>query len=293
MATTEDEATGRSRFRVTDEARETGVLRMGVMIGGEEGLRSAEDDVAHEEPLEIQVMGASMAVLMRTPGHDEELALGFLLTEGLIDRAADVASIRHCTSVKDPEAEENIVRVVLAPGARVPIDRARTGFASSSCGLCGKATIESTLVRCDRLAPGPTFLRETLFAMPDRMRAAQSAFTRTGGVHAAAVFAGDGELVLVREDVGRHNAVDKVVGALARTDRDPRELALVVSGRISFEIAQKAAVARLPIVAGVSAPTSLAVRFAERAGLTVVGFLRGRSMNVYTRPSRIDGALAR
>ncbi len=253
------------------------------------GTRSAaaEDVVAHEEPLEIQVQGASMAVLMRTPGHDEDLALGFLLTEGLVRSPDEVASMRHCTSVKDPEAEDNILRVVLADGVELAVDRARTGYASSSCGLCGKATIESTLVSCPPLEATTTIPATTLYALPDRLREAQRGFGATGGLHAAGVFTREGALIVAREDVGRHNAVDKVVGALARGGVDPRELVLLVSGRISFEIAQKCAVARIGLVAGISAPSSLAVRFAREAGLTIVGFLRGESMNVYTHPSRV------
>ncbi len=282
------EKSEKARFESVERARETGSIEWPTWaVRGNE--RTLEDDVvAHEEPLEIQVQGASIAVLMRTPGHDHELATGFLLTEGIIKSGREVASMRHCSSVKDPEAEENILRVVLADGVSVPPSRLRRNtYASSSCGLCGKATIESTLVDCAPLDAVRSVEVSVIYALPDRLRAAQTGFTASGGVHAAGLFDQEGRLLVLREDVGRHNAVDKVVGYLVTEGLDPAGLILLVSGRISFEIAQKAAVARLPIVIGLSAPTSLAIRFAERAGLTVVGFLRGEKMNVYTGVERI------
>jgi FdhD protein len=254
--------------------------------GGE--AEASADRVAVEEPLEIQVQGASVAVLMRTPGDDLDLARGFLLTEGIIQRADDIASMRHCSSVKDDGAEENILRVVLREGLEVPLSALRRNtYASASCGLCGKATIESTLVRC---APIPiergSIRAEVLYALPAKLRASQRGFDATGGVHAAALFDAEGELAAIREDVGRHNAVDKVIGE--RATRRARETdVLLVSGRTSFEIVQKAAVASIPIVASISAPTSLAIDFALAAGVTLAGFLRGETVNVYSHAQRV------
>jgi FdhD protein len=258
-----------------------------VVVIASAARRSAEDAVAREEPLEIQVQGASVAVLMRTPGDDLDLALGYLLTEGIIRGRADVASMRHCSSVKDPDAEENILRVVLAAGVELSPSAVRQGFASSSCGVCGKATIESTLVAAPPITSDASIAVETLYTLPDRLREGQRAFEATGGLHAAGLFTLTGERLVVREDVGRHNAVDKTIGASLALGLDRARTCLLVSGRISFEIVQKAAVAGIPIVAGISAPTSLAVELGERAGVAVAGFLRGRSVNVYSCPSRL------
>jgi FdhD protein len=255
-----------------------------------EGPSERTDTLAREEPLEIQVQGASVAVLMRTPGDDIDLATGFLVTEGIIQGAGDLVSIRHCSSVKDPEAEDNILRVVLRDGVNLDLALLRRGtYASSSCGVCGKATIEATLVSAPPIPAGAVVSSEILFALPDRLRQAQAAFEITGGLHAAGLFDLGGRRILLREDVGRHNAVDKVIGAAIRGDVDRTMSILLVSGRISFEIVQKAAVARIPIIAGISAPTSLAVELGERAGVTVAGFLRGRSVNVYSHGERIVG----
>lgn len=266
-----------------DEACETVAIRGGART-------SADDRVAVEEPLEIQVQGASVAVLMRSPGDDLDLARGFLITEGIVASVGDIASMRHCSSVKDPDAEENILRVILRDGVEVPLSMLRRNtFASSSCGLCGKATIESTLVRCAPLAADRgSIALDVLYRLPEKLRAAQRAFDATGGVHAAALFEPDGSLVAVREDVGRHNAVDKVLGHRATLAWSGEET-LLVSGRTSFEIAQKAAVAGVPIVVGISAPTSLAIAFAASAGLTLAGFLRGDAVNVYAHAHRIRG----
>jgi FdhD protein len=249
---------------------------------------SREDRVAHEEPLEIQVQGVSVAVVMRTPGHDEDLALGFLVTERVVRTMRDVVSIRHCTTASDPESEGNVIRVVLAPEVDLPIERLRRNmYASSSCGLCGKATIEAALSHGPPVQSELTVPPEILYALPERLRAAQSAFEETGGLHAAALFDTRGQLREVREDVGRHNAADKVVGAALRAGDRAAELGLFVSGRVSFEIVQKAAAFGAPLVAGISAPTSLAVRFGEALGVTVVGFVRGRSLNVYACAKRV------
>ena len=232
------------------------------------------DRVAVEEPLEIRVGGHRVSVTMRTPGHDFELAAGFLVTEGLV-AARDLGVIEYC-----PDSDDNIVDVRLVEGAGFDPELLRRNFyATSSCGICGAASIE--LVR-KRVAPLSRLdlAHDVLVAMPEKMRAAQKTFDQTGGLHAAALFR-DGELVLVREDVGRHNAVDKIVGASALRDSALAGHALLVSGRASFEIVQKAAVAGIAAVAAVGAPSSLAVEFAREVGMTLVGFLRGDRYNVY------------
>jgi FdhD protein len=249
----------------------------------------ADDLVAREEPLEIRIAGASVAVIMRTPGRDEELALGFLLTERIVHSVCDVASLRHCSTVSDPEAEDNVIQITLQPGiAFDPEALRRNLYASSSCGMCGKASIEMALREAPPLDDATRFDADFFAPLPERLRAAQPIFARTGGLHGAALFAADGSLLAAREDVGRHNAVDKVVGWAARAGRIPLcGTALLVSGRISYEIAQKALAARVPVVAAVSAPTSLAVALAERANLALVGFLRDGGMNVYGFRERI------
>ena len=247
------------------------------------------DAAAREEPLEIQLGPLSLAVVMRTPGDDPDLTLGFLVTERVVHNAAEVESIRHCSRASDPAGEENVVRVTLAAGVTVDLERLRRNlYASSSCGICGKATIENALAEAPPLDDSLRLRRDFFHALPSRLRAEQTVFAETGGLHAAGLFAPDGKLLFVREDVGRHNAVDKVIGASARAGRLPLGgHVLFVSGRISYEIAQKALAARIPIVAAVSAPTSLAVELAERANVTLVAFVRGRSMNVYGARERI------
>ncbi len=261
-----------------------------VRFSGARG-ETQDDAVAIEEPLEIQLGGISLAVVMRTPGHDEELALGFLVTERVVASAAQVLSARHCRAVADPDASENVLRVVLAAGVKVDLDALRRNlYASSSCGICGKATIANALVSAPPLVDASRFEAAFFTALPQRLEAVQPTFAATGGLHAAALFAPDGALLVVREDVGRHNAVDKVIGWALRAERLPLAgHVLLVSGRISYELVQKALVARIPVLAAVSAPSSLAVKFAENARLTLVGFLRGRSFNVYGERSRIPG----
>ena len=236
-----------------------------------------DDEVAVEEPLEIRVDGRPLAVTMRTPGHDEELALGFLYGEGLIDGPRPAA----------PPADlaANTVEVT-GPLACDPA--ARSFYTSSSCGVCGKGAIEEVAVTSSPLAAGPVVARELLAALPDRLR--QPGFERTGGLHATGLFDAAGELLLVREDVGRHNAMDKVVGRALLDGLVPLHGRLLcVSGRLSFELVQKACVAGAPVLVGVGAPTSLAVRLADERGLTLCGFARGGRVNVYTGDARVSG----
>jgi FdhD protein len=251
--------------------------------------RAARDDAAHEEPLEIQVGAAPLAVLMRTPGHDRELALGFLLTEAVIGSQDEIESLRHESVTRSAEASGNVVRALLRPGVAVDVERLRRNlYAVSSCGVCGKASLERALTAAPPLDDPARFRAETLYPLPERLRESQGAFSATGGLHAAALFDAEGKLLVVREDVGRHNAVDKTIGWAAERGRLPlRGHGLLVSGRASFEIVQKALAARIPLVAAVSAPTSLAVRLATAGGIALVGFLRGRGFNAYGARERV------
>ena len=262
-----------------------GARRVDLLRCDGDGAVADHDLVAREEPLEIQLHGATLAVVMRTPGHDAELVRGLLVTERVVRRAADIAAVRHCTVLTDPDAEENVVAVTLRDGVALDLEALRRNlYASSSCGVCGKATIENALAVAPPLDDPARFAPAFFRGLADRLIARQVEFARTGGLHAAALVAPDGELLVVREDVGRHNAVDKVVGWALERDRLPLAgHVLMVSGRISFEIAQKALAARLPVVAAVSAPSSLAVQLAESAGMMLVGFLRAARFNVYGR----------
>lgn len=233
---------------------------------------------------------------MRTPGHDVELAHGFLLTEGVIGAAGDVHTARYCTSAdgaRDDEGQTtyNVLDVTLAPGVPDPGDEVRRHFyTTSSCGVCGKASLEAVRLRTRyRVDDDPvTVTARVLTALPDRLRAAQRVFDQTGGLHAAGLATASGEMLVVREDVGRHNAVDKVLGWALMTGRIPaRGHVLVVSGRASFELVQKAVMAGVPMLAAVSAPSSLAVELADDAGLTLAGFVRNGAMNVYTAAHRV------
>jgi FdhD protein len=251
------------------------------------------DSVAGEEPMAIRVAGpgqvpVDVAVTMRTPGHDAELAVGFLVSEGLL-APADVTVLTVAVgdpgSVATPD-NELTVRIGRPFDPRAVPDRAFV--ASASCGICGKATLDDVAVRCDALPPGPRVAAATITALPERLRAQQAVFDRTGGLHAAGLFDAVGTLLAVREDVGRHNALDKLIGAAALAGELPlHDRLLAVSGRVSFEIVQKAAVAGVPLVAAVSAPTDLAVEAAERVGMTLVGFVRGGGFNVYAGEERI------
>ena len=262
------------------------------MGGPDAGRRTRDDWVTVEEPLEIRLAEAGgeahrVAVTMRTPGADFDLAAGFLFGEGLIGGAAEVASIRYCT---DAPQQYNVVSVALTPG--VPFDPAllaRNFYATSSCGVCGKASLEAALgPACGRVEGDFTLDPALLLSLPARLREAQPVFDRTGGLHGVAHFTPAGVLVRAREDVGRHNALDKVLGAALLAGELPlREGVLMVSGRVGFELVQKAARAGVAVLAGVSAPSSLAVELAERTGMTLAGFVRGGGFNVYAGGGRI------
>jgi len=243
-----------------------------------------EDRVALEEPLEIRLGKAPIAVTMRTPGNDVELALGFLLTEGVIQAADDITQI-----VAPDRKQPNVIAVKLKRGLRFDRDRLNRYFhTTSSCGLCGKTTLEAIKVKTKPVSSGLKISPQLLYALPAKLREEQETFDETGGLHAAALFDANGELHFVREDIGRHNAVDKVVGAALRGGQLPLDRKiLLVSGRASFEIMQKALVARISIVAAVSAPSSLAVALARKFKMTLVGFLRGESCNIYAGAERI------
>lgn len=234
------------------------------------------DEVAVEEPLEIRVDGRPLAVTMRTPGHDDELALGFLFGEGLIDGPREVGLTDDLAA--------NIVEVS-GPLLRDP--GLRRFYTTSSCGVCGKGALEEVSVYAPPATAGPSIERALLAALPDRLR--QPTFERTGGLHATGLFSAAGELLIVREDVGRHNAMDKVIGAALAAGRVPlHDCILCVSGRLAFELVQKAAVAGAPILVGVGAPTSLAIELAADRGMTLAGFARGDRVNVYTGPQRVS-----
>lgn len=274
----------------SDEERDLeGAIALDVTRFRDRSVHTTRDIVAREEPLEIQLGGASLAVVMRTPGFDADLALGFLVTERVIASRGEVASIRHCDSVQRPEAEGNVIRVVLRPGVRVDLESLRRNFfANSSCGICGRATIESALAEVSPLADATRIPAHVLSGMLRALESTQELFSHTGGLHGVGLFDASGRLLVTREDVGRHNAADKVIGWALRQGRTPLAgHSLVVSGRSSFEIVQKAAVAGISIVAAVSAPTSLAVDFARSAGMTLLGFVRGGDFNVYSGGERI------
>ena len=253
----------------------------------------AQDRLATEAPLELRLGGKPLTVVMRTPGSDEELARGFLYSEGMIARASDLLALRRPDGLAGDEAG-NVLDLQLAPpplqlGARPTPAAQRSFIASSSCGVCGKSSIADLAISAPTVVSSLTVSRALLRSLPDRLKAEQAAFAETGGLHASALFAGDGTLLAAREDVGRHNALDKLIGWALVEDRLPLARAiLMVSGRVSFEIVQKAIVAGLPIIAAVSAPSSLAVDLAARFGVTLAGFVRGDSMNLYAHPERVD-----
>lgn len=275
--------------------RSTGVTRTHVRVVDAGVARRHTVGVATEEPLEIRVRrgahATALAVTMRTPGADHELAVGFLLAEGIVSNARDVLAVGHCVDGDtDPEQALNVVSVDLADGVVVDLGPLARRFAvSSACGVCGKASLDQLELRGVRpVPPGPTLALETLYGLPDRLRWHQRLFDATGGLHAAGLFDTAGTLVVAREDVGRHNAVDKVLGWATLNGCLPlHDHVVLVSGRSSFEIVQKCLVAGVPMVCSVSAPSSLAVDVARRFGMTLVGFLRGRTLNVYTGVERV------
>ena len=267
------------------------VSRSIVAVRGD-GLELREDRIVGEAPLEIRAAGpgqdpVAVAVTMRTPGHEDELAIGFLRTEGLIE-GPEVTR----TTGGDPAALNQPDDTILVRLSR-PFDDTQVAerhfVATASCGICGKASIDEVAVRCDPLPEGPVVARDVVLALPGMLRVAQRAFDETGGLHAAALFSPAGELIAIREDVGRHNALDKLIGSQVIADALPlHDRIVMVSGRVSFEIVQKAAVAGVPIICAVSAPSDLAIETAERLGVTLVGFLRGDGFNVYSHDRRID-----
>jgi FdhD protein len=268
--------------------------RVGILRLRDGEATRTRDAVAAEEPLEIRLDGEQVAVTMRTPGpgEDAELAIGFLAGEGIID-PRDVSAAVECR----PEADGGVIDVRLRPGAGPKAGWQRNFYATSSCGICGKASIEAVRLAADPVADGPSVSADQLAALPERLRGGQRVFDKTGGLHAAGLFSADGELLVLREDVGRHNAVDKAIGraimrrseGAAADDGGPLAAILQVSGRASFELVQKALMAAIPIVAAVSAPSSLAVRLARESNMTLVGFSRETGFNVYAGEARIDG----
>ena len=278
-----------------------GVASRDVVRLGDGPASGERDALAVEEPLEIRVDGETVAVTMRTPGQDVELALGFLFAEGIIAGAADVGSAAHCGRPGE-EGYGNVIDVRSAGGAPIDAERVLEGrrwvTTTAACGVCGRRSIEQLLARCGRVDGTARISRRAVTASVERLAADQPIFARTGGLHAAALFAGDGTLLSSAEDVGRHNAVDKPVGALLRRGLVGKGAGaaalglLAVSGRTSFEIVQKAAAAGVPVVASVSAPSSLAVDLAGQAGIALLGFVRGGRLNVYANAWRIEGAEA-
>ncbi len=257
--------------------------------GGAFGAR--EDRVSVEEPLEIRVGPTTLAVTMRTPGHDFDLAAGWLLAEGIVRHPGEIVRIEHCRQVRSPEEEGNVVLVRTTEPAAAHVDRARRlSVTSSSCGLCGKGSIESIRGQFPPPDPGARFDAGVLGRLPGALREQQASFTETGGIHAAGIFTLSGELLVCREDIGRHNAVDKAIGLLFRQGRLPlSDTILLVSGRASFEIVQKALAAGIPIVAAVSAPSSLAIDLARSSGMALAGFLREGGFNLYSGEERLSG----
>jgi FdhD protein len=263
------------------------LTRVQVLKIDEKRLQHIEDDVVVEEPLEVRVNGESFSVNMRTPGDDFDLAVGLLWTEGLIHSAGEIGTIAYCPDEEQPELR-NIVNVGLVDASR-KLESSRRLWSNSSCGLCGKATLEAIHQACRRIDSRIHIHYDVLCELPSRLRQAQLNFERTGGIHAAALFDPGGNLLLLREDLGRHNAVDKLLGAALRGGTIVlSETVMLVSGRLGFEIAQKALAAGVPIVVSISAPSSLAIELGSDFGMTVIAFLRGRSMNIYTHPERIE-----
>jgi FdhD protein len=285
-----------------------GAQRVVEVVRVRAGARMRDRDrAATEEPLEIRLHDRPFAVIMRTPGADRELAAGFLLAERVIRGADDLGTIAHCTDRREPDGAdrrsagasadarhgENIVNVTLANASGGVVDRLladrRQVTTSSSCGLCGRRTIESLATEAAALGAEWTVAAATIAALPEKLRAQQAVFDDTGGLHAAGLFERNGILVDVAEDVGRHNAVDKIVGRMLMRDALPLSTGMLcVSGRTSFEIVQKAVCAGIPVVAAVSAPSTLAIELADAFGVTLIGFVRGDSFNIYAHPERLE-----
>jgi FdhD protein len=265
-----------------------------------EGLKSpVADHVAVEEPLEIRLgystpdgrATRSISITMRTPGNDAELAVGFLYSESIVNSAADIASVETCGPPAPDSGNHNVIRVELGPNVEVDLGRLQRHFyTTSSCGVCGKTSLDA--LRITGFEPISTdagsFSKDILISMPAKLRAAQDTFDETGGLHAAALFDSNGDLEVTMEDVGRHNAVDKVVGSMLMQNRLPaRDFGIIVSGRASFELMQKTLAAGIPLLAAVSAPSSLAVQLAREFNMTLIGFLRGQTFNIYSGEARI------
>jgi FdhD protein len=255
-------------------------------------IDTTQDVAATEEPLDVRLHGRSFAVIMRTPGRDRELAAGFLMSERVIRSSDDLGAVEHCRH-PDERRAHHVVDVFLRgdAAARVPglLENRRAIVANSSCGVCGRATIEELAAEVAPLEDADPIDVSMIRALPDRLRATQHTFDETGGLHGAALFDGGGTLLESAEDVGRHNAVDKVLGARLLEPNDSRPAVLVVSGRVSFEIVQKAWIGGVPIIVAVSAPTTLAIELAREAHIALLGFVRGASLNIYTHASRIAG----
>ena len=257
------------------------VLKVGPLLS-----HKVEDSLVEESPMEIRLAGVPIAVLMRTPGQEADLVLGFSITEGIVDGPHQVASVR-------PISLGDRFELVLAEGVHIdPEQFRRNTYTSSSCGVCGKASIDAVLIASSVLPGGPELTREMITSLPHRLRSAQASFSVTGGSHAAGLFDPRGSLLAFAEDVGRHNAVDKAVGALAKKRWPPGETILMVSGRTSFEIVQKAAVAGIPVVAGISAASSLAADLAEQVGITLAGFVRDEEMVLYAGAGRLPASVS-
>jgi FdhD protein len=270
-----------------------GVARREVRrVAGGTAQPATVDDVVLEEPLEIRVAGETLAITMRTPGHDRELAVGFLFAEGVIASRDDVGRVSHCGR-PDQEGYGNTIDVVPGPGVSLDIDRVsatrRGTITTAACGVCGRKSVGDVIERCPRLGPGIRVEVAALHRAMDSLRTLQPNFARTGGIHAAAILDAELRTLAAFEDIGRHNALDKAVGALVLAGKVPGDeaAALLVSGRASFEVVQKAAMARVPIVASVSAASSLAIDLANATGMTLCGFVRGGGMTVYAHPDRL------
>src|SRR6185436_3710536 len=268
----------------------TSVKQTNIKKFSDSGIESKPDLLAIEEPLEIRVGFGSMgdrqqrnlSVTMRTPGHDFELAVGFLFTEGIIQQFDQIESVKYCEDGGKQEQKENIVRVELKSEVKIDFEKLQRHFyTSSSCGVCGKTSIDAVKVNCAQLSDSLKISKDVIHAVPEKLRKAQHVFEYTGGLHASALFDAEGNLILLREDVGRHNALDKIVGAMLFKNEMPlSNYTLLVSGRASFELVQKAAVAGIPVLAAVGAPSSLAVQLAQDHGLTILGFVREDRFNI-------------